>query len=85
MDLEWLFGMLGVMEGVEDLEIRGKWPQVLRFWQGSQEWKRLCPALRNLAVRGGEGAEPDLVAFADARNGVGLPLTMAYFMGGEGN
>lgn len=85
MDLEWLFGMLGVMEGVEDLEIRGKWPQVLRFWQGSQEWKRLCPALRNLVVRGGEGAEPDLVAFADSRNGVDLPLMMAYFMSGEGN
>ena len=85
MDLEWLFGMLRVMEGVEDLEIRGRWTQVLQFWRGSREWELLCPALRNLAVRGEEGAGSDLAAFGDARNGAGLPLTMAYFVSEEGN
>ena len=75
MDLEWLFGMLGTMEGVEDLEIRGGWTQVLRFWRGGGEWKKLCPALRNLVVHGEGDAESDLEAFVDARKGVGLPLT----------
>lgn len=84
MDLEWLFGMLGVMGGVEDLEIRGEWTQVLQLWQGSQEWRRLCPALRNLAVHGGEGAEYDLAEFADARNAIGLPLTVTHYVSGEG-
>lgn len=83
MDLEWLFGMLGVMVGVEGLEIRGRWSRVLQFWRGSQERKVLCPALRNLAVHGEEGAGSDLVVFADARNDVGLPLSMAYIVGGE--
>jgi hypothetical protein len=85
VDLDWLIGMLGAMEGVEDLEIRGQWTQVLQFWQESEERMRLCPVLRNLVVHGGGGAEFNLASFADARNGVGLPLTMAYVVGGEGN
>lgn len=83
MDLEWLFGMLGVLEGVEDLEIRGKWAQVLRFWRGSRKWEKLCPALRRLVVCGGESIEADLVAFRDARQDVGLPLTTTLFVSGE--
>lgn len=84
VDLDWLFGMLGVMDGVEDLEIRGGWTHLLRFWRGSQERKRLCPALRNLAVHG-EGAESDLALFVEARNGIGLPLNVANFVTGEGH
>jgi hypothetical protein len=82
---EWLFGMLGVMEGVEDLEIRGEWVQMLRFWRGSRKWTRFCPALRKLVVYGGESAEADLAEFQDIRDDVGLPLTMTRFVSGEGN
>ena len=77
-DLEWLFGMLEVMEGVEDLEIRGRWIQVLRFWRGSRKWKSLCPSLRKLVVYGGENSEEDLTAFKDARCNLGLPLTTHF-------
>ncbi|KAF9782904.1 hypothetical protein BJ322DRAFT_1212444 [Thelephora terrestris] len=84
MDMEWLFGMLGALEGVEDLEIRGRWTQVLRFWRGSWKWKGLCPALRRLVVYGGEGVEVDLAAFNDARQDVGLPLTITHLVSNEG-
>ena len=83
MDLEWLFGMLGGLEGVEDMEIRGGWTQVLWFWRGSWKWKRLCPALRRLVVYGGEGIEADLAAFEDARQDAGLPLTTTLFVSDE--
>jgi len=83
-DREWLFGMLGVMGGVEELEIRGGWTQVLQFWRGDRERERLCPALRKLTVYGGGSVGSDLAAFEDARNDVGLPLT-THFLSGEGN
>ena len=84
-DREWLFSMLGVMDGVEDLEISGGWAQVLRFWRGDREQKRLCPALRTLTVYEEEGAELDLAAFEDLRHTVGLPLTATHFLRGGGN
>jgi hypothetical protein len=74
-DREWLFGMLGVMDGVEDLKISGGWTQVLQFWRGDREQNRFCPALRVLTVHDEEGAELDPAAFEDARRTVGLPLT----------
>ena len=80
-DMEWLFGMLGVMGGVEDLEIGSGWVQVLRFWRGDREQQRFCPALRNLTVYGGDAA-PDLAAFEDIRRNVGLPFTTTHFSRG---
>jgi len=76
--------MLGVMGGVEDLEIRGEWTQILQFWRGDREGERLCPALRRLTVYGGESVESELAAFEDARHDFDLPLT-TYFLSGEGN
>jgi hypothetical protein len=83
-DLEWLFGMLGAMDGVENLDIRGDWTQMLRFWRGDRERERLCPALRKLVVYGGESPEPELAVFGKARHGVGLPLTATHILSGEG-
>ena len=82
-DLEWLFGMMGAMRGVEDLEIKGKWNQVLQFWRGSWRWRGLFPALRRLVVYDGDNIEADLAAFRYARQGIGLPLTTTHFVSGE--
>ena len=84
-DWEWVFGMLGVMGRVENLEIRDGWTQMLQFWCGDRKWERLCPALRQLTVYGGECAGPDLAAFEDSRRGVGLPLTVTHFLRDEGH
>ena len=81
-DREWLFGILGVMDGVEDLEISGGWAQVLEFWRGDREQKRLCPALRILTVYEEEGAELDLAASEILKRTVGLPLTTHLLRGG---
>ena len=81
-DREWLFSMLEVMDGVEDLEIGGGWTQILQLWLGDRERKRLCPALRRLTVYGEQSAEFDLVAFEDARRRIGFPLTTAHFLRG---
>lgn len=79
-DREWMFGILEVMSGVEYLEIRGGWIQMLRLWCGDRERKKLCPALRKLTVNGGESAGPDLAVFEDARHNVGLPLVTTRFL-----
>ena len=84
-DREWLFGILGVMDGIEDLEISGGWTQMLQFWRGDREQKRLCPALRILTVCDEGGTELDLAAFEDVRRRVGLPLTTTHFLRGGGN
>lgn len=84
-DWEWVFGMLGVMGRVENLEIRDGWTQMLQFWCGDRKWERLCPALRQLTVYGRECAGPDLAAFEDSRRGVGLPLTVTHFLRDEGH
>lgn len=81
-DLEWLFGMLGVMDGVEGIEIIGGWSQVLQHWGGDREQETLCPALRRLTVHG-EGAELDLAAFKDSRCRVGLPLATRLSCGNQ--
>jgi len=82
-DRKWLFGILGVMRRVEDLEIRGEWTQVLRFWGGGREPERLCPDLRKLTVRGRASGGPDLMAFEAARCDLGLPLTVTHILSGE--
>jgi len=84
-DQEWLFGILEVMDGVEDLEISDGWIQMLQFWRGDREQKRLCPALRNLTIYDDGGAELDLAAFEDARRTVGLPLATTHFLRGGSN
>jgi len=77
--------VLGVMDGVEDLEVTGDWTQLLRFWCEGREWeRRVCPALRNLTVHGGEGPGPELAVFGDARRDVGLQLTTTHVVRGEG-
>ena len=83
LDLEWLFGILETMVGVEDLEIRGRWGHVLRVWGGNMGWNRFCPALRTLTVCGGESSGADLAAFEDARRCVGLPLTTTHVTDGQ--
>jgi len=84
-DREFMFGVLGAMDGVEDLEVTGDWAQLLRFWCGNREWERCCPALRSLTVHGGEGPGRELVVFEDARRDVGLPLTTTHVLHGEGD
>jgi hypothetical protein len=84
-DREWLLGILGVMDGVEDLEIRGDWTQVLQFWRGDRERERHCPGLLRLTVHGGESPESEVAAFEDARYAAGLPLTATRILGVEGN
>ena len=84
-DREFLFGMLGVMDGVEDLEVMGDWTQLLQFWCGCRERERLCPALRNLTVYGGEDPGRELTVFEDARHAIGVPLTTTNFLRGEGD
>lgn len=74
--------MLGVMDGVEDIEIIGGWSQVLQFWGGDREREMLCPTLRRLTVHG-EGAELDLASFKDSRRRVGLPLTARLSCGNQ--
>ena len=84
-DREFLFGLLGAMDGVKDLVVRGDWTLLLRFWREGRERKRHCPALRKLTVHGEEGSEPELGAFEDARRDVGLPLTATYVLRVEGD